>query len=304
MFESGDRLAVLVKFTNSCEARVYRELAARLPIDVPRVYYTIESLCILEVLPPGRPVTAWTEQDERLVLSDLARLHAHLWNSPELDGYPWLMRLQDELNIRLDKAERGVKLLREVGGWPGLITRRTLDVMGTLLADRARLLAPLADLPSTLIHCDAWQPNWVLLDDRRVLLDWQSAARGPAVWDVVYFLEMSGEAGGRLPLEESQALNVYLDALEAEREPSGELRRQFFAAVPAVSVINTLTRWPAYALDYLRPVERFPVLARVWKGLPRGLRRRIETSVAWTDLEYYRQVFARFEERAQTVYRV
>ena len=172
------------------------------------------------------------------------------------------------------------------------------------------MLAPLADLPATLIHCDAWQPNWVLLDDRRVLLDWQSAARGPAVWDVVYFLEMSGEAGGRLPLEESLALNVYLDALaEASHDTpqpfaDERMRCEFLAVAPVVSVINTLTRWPAYALDYVWPVERFPVLARVWKGLPHGLRRRIETGIAWTDLEYYRQAFARFEECAQTVYRV
>jgi len=304
VFESGDRLAALVKFTNSCEPRVYRELAPHLPLDVPRVYYTEESLCILEALPPSKPVTAWSEQDERLVLGDLARMHARFWRSSKLDDYTWLTRLQDELNARLDKAERGLQLLRQVGGWPGLITPHVLGVMEALLADRARLLAPLADLPSTLIHCDTWQPNWALLDDRRVLLDWQSAARGPAVWDVVYFLEMSGEGGGSLPLGEAQALNAYLDALEAERGQSDELRRQFFATVPAVSVINTLTRWPAYALDYLRPVERFPVLARMWQGLPRRLRRRIEGWIVWADLEYYRQAFARFEERAQTVYGV
>jgi hypothetical protein len=308
--ESGGRLAVLVKFTNSCEARVYRDLAAHLPLNVPLAYYTEGSLCILEALPPAKPITAWSEQDERLVLGDLARMHASFWCSPELDNYPWLTCLQDELNERLDKAERGLRLMREVGGWPGLITPHTLEVMDALLADRARLLRPLADLPLTLIHCDTWQPNWVLLDDRRILLDWQSAARGPAVWDVTYFLEMSGEAGGRLPLEESQALNAYWDALAGALHDSlqsfadDRMRHEFWAAVPAVSVISTLTRWPMYAVDYLRPVERFPALARVWKGLPHGLRRRIEAGIIWTDLEYYRQVFARFEERARTVYGV
>lgn len=305
---SGERLAVVVKFTNGCEARVYRELSAHLPLNLPRVYYTQESgaegLCILEALPPGKPITAWDERDERAVLNDLARMHAHFWRSPELENIPWLPCLQDELNVRFDKAARCLPILRQLGGWLNLVTSRTMDVMEALLADRARLLVPLADLPPTLIHCDTWQSNWVLLDDRRVLLDWQSAARGPAIWDVVYFLEMSGEVGGRLPLEESQALNSYLDALEAERGRDDGVRRAFLDLVPAVSVINTLARWPAFALDYVRPVERFPVLARVWTGLPRSLRCRIETWVAWTDLEYYRRTFARFEERAREVYGV
>jgi len=306
--ESGERLAVLVKFTNGCEARVYRELSAHLPLDLPRAYYTeeadTEGLCILEALPSGKPITAWDEQDERAVLNDLARMHAHFWRSLELANTPWLTCLQDELNVRFDQAARCLPILRQIGGWPGIVTPRTMDVMEALLTDRACLLATLADLPPTLIHCDTWQSNWLLLDDRRVLLDWQSAARGPAVWDVVYFLEMSGEVGGRLPLEESQALNSYLDALEAERGRDDVVRRTFLDVVPAVSVINTLARWPVYALDYVRLVERFPVLARVWTGLPRGLRHRIGTWVAWTDLEYYRQTFARFEERAREVYRV
>jgi len=315
LFESGERLDLLVKFTDWYEARIYRDLVPNLPLDVPRVYYTEEAgrdgMCLLETLPPGKPISAWNEQDERNVLTDLAHLHARFWRSPEMDHYPWLLRWQDELNTQLDKAERGLRLLRQIGGWPGLITPHTLDVMGKLLADRAQLLAPVRDLPLTLIHCDAWQPNWILSDDRRVLLDWQSVSCGPAVWDVVYFLEMSGEAGGRLPLEESDALNDYLDTLVAAQEARllGEgrllsLRREFLSAVPAASVINTLARWTAYALDYLRPIEYVPVLAQVWKGLPSGLRRKIEAWAVWTDTAYYQQTFERFEERAEAVYSV
>ncbi len=314
LLEDGSQIRVVCKQTNLCEARFYGSLAARIPLDVPHAYYVEKnaqepqsgtgSLCILEAVPPGRPVTAWSASDERLVLADLARLHAAFWCSAQLDTFPWLQRLEDDVQAQLDKAVRGLALLRQIGGWPGVLSLDTLNVMEALLADRERLLAPLAHLPPTLLHCDAWQPNWAISDDRRVLLDWQSVAAGPALWDVVYFLEISGEANGRLPLQETEAMGHYLDALERERAETASFRTTFLAALPAVSVINILSRWTAYALDYLRPIERWPLLGLWWTRLPLGMQARIAAWAAWTDAEYYGRTFTQFNERARAAYGV
>lgn len=299
--ENGQTLPILVKFTTRSEARFYRSLACQVSIDLPHLYYAEEAgpagVCLLQVLPPGKAVADWSEQDERRVLACLARIHAAWWQSPDLPALG-LPSLSDELNARLDKAARGLALLRRMGGWPGVITLDILDVMEALVAERARLLAPLAGLPPTLIHGDAWQPNWILAADRCVLLDWQSTLIGPAVWDLVYFLEMSGESGGRLLLDDDQAIQVYLDALQVD---AGR-RAQFLAAVPAVSVLNTLARWPVYAVDRMTSIEQMPALACLWTNLPRSIQNWVGRSVAWTDLSYYQRAMARFMERARQVY--
>jgi aminoglycoside/choline kinase family phosphotransferase len=298
----GSALHVVVKLTARQEAQVYQKLAEWLPIDVPHAYCAEVSgddgLCVLEdLMTPGRDCEL-TLVDEQKILSDLARLHAAFWQLAAYDDYAWLPWWRDEVNAGLDKAERGLALMQRIGGWPGVMGRETMAVMERLLSGRARLLAPLEKLPPTLIHGDAWLPNWVLLDNRRCLLDWQSAARGPAVWDAVYFLEMSGEAGRRLPMSEDEALAFYFDRLR----DNGQFEDGAALAARAASVVITLSRWPAYAADYLHPVERYPALAGAWKRLPARLKDTVAQRVAWTSPDYYQETFARFEKNARDVY--
>ncbi len=257
------------------------------------------SLCIYAGLPAGKPSPEWSFADELGALSDLAKLHAAFWEMP-VSSSGWLKPVQATIHADLKAARRGVRLLRQIGGWHGIITEDRLNLMDALLADPSKLLAALDKLPVTLLHGDPWQPNWIILGDRRVLLDWQTTCVGPAIWDVVYYLEMSGEGGGTLRIGKEEAVCAYLDALECElKRPLEGFREDFRAAFEPVSLLQTLIRWPLYACDYLFPLETYPFLAHFWLALPERLRGWLSNRAAWAELDYYRQTFGRFEAQAR-----
>ena len=308
-FKDGSSQDVRIKHTTQEEVQVYRELQDQIPLALPEILFTDlsdrndladrNSLCIYAGLPAGKPSLEWSLADELGALGDLAKLHAAFWEM-QVGSSGWLRPLQETIYADLKAARRGVRLLRQIGGWHGIITEDRLTLMEVLLADPSKLLAAVDKLPVTLLHGDPWQPNWIILGDRRVLLDWQTACVGPAIWDVVYFLEMSGEGGGALRIGEEEAVRAYLDALEcALNRPLGAFSEDFRAAFEPVSLLQTLIRWPLYACDYLFPLETYPFLARFWLALPGLLRAWLSNRAAWAELEYYRQTFERFEARAR-----
>lgn len=308
-FIDSGRLVARCKRTNRVEAFVYSQLSGQIPLEIPRALFTEvngpDGLCILEELPGGKPLASWTRDDAEAVLCDLARLHAAFWPEARLAVPDELPELEVILAGQLDLAGRGIGLLKILGGWPGVISPEMLECMQKLLADRERLLAPLRGLPKTLLHGDAWQPNWLLSGDHRYLLDWEDASRGPVLWDVMYFLEMSGEAGGCLPVSQEEAVQVYLDALEAALGRSlGEQKQVIKESAPALTVLQVLTRWPVYACDYLKGLEKFPWLAGLWRVLPVKARLYLSGRMAWAGSGYYQEVFERFRRRSMEVYGV
>lgn len=299
--EGDETLTLLVKRTNRREVEFYRRWARGLPLALPEVHYAEivgeMGWCILEMLPPAKPLKHWSPQDEMDVLGDLARLHAAFWGRPPR-GLP---RLYDDINRRLDDATRGIRLLRQIGGWPGVLEEDTFQRAEALLEERSRLLAPLLALPDTLVHGDCWSPNWAVLKTRRVLFDWQAAASGAGVWDVVFFLEMSGGSGTPLPLAEAEAFETYLEALSTACPTAAGETKNLRSSFAAVAVLNTLASWIAYACDYLRWLENYPFVGHAWRAIPLAARQGLLDKLSWSGGEYYREVFASFNARLQSL---
>lgn len=155
------------------------------------------------------------------------------------------------------RAAKGLVVMRDLGGWPGVFGESHLAAVSDLLDDPVPMLAPLLDLPVTLNHGTPHPGHWRLtLFGETYLIDWSEAQVGPGILDLVAFLEGfplviepdPATSGIRLrprdvsPLFEETIIDTYLLTLAEElgRQFSA---RAFRAALPAARCLHTLTTW-------------------------------------------------------------
>jgi hypothetical protein len=177
------------------EAGFYRDLSAALPIRTLACHYvqTAPGFCLLlEDLsdrPAGAPADACTPDQAAAALEELAGLHAA--------GGPWTKARPSWL--REHSAAEAVEHLAIACG-PRFLQRfaarlddRVLGVVDRLLGGGGRFGAD-ARTPVTLLHGDYRNDNLLFgdgdgaRDGGVAVVDWQTAALGPAVSDASYFL--------------------------------------------------------------------------------------------------------------------
>lgn len=161
------------------------------------------------------------------------------------------------------RAANGLVVLRALDGWPGVLGESHLSSMADLLDDPVPMLAPLLDLPATLLHGSPHPGHWrlTLFDDYH-LIDWSETQVGPGVLDLVAFLEgypllidKSAAAKGRgepqirlrevSPLIEETLVDTYLLTVSAELGNRAQAR-DFRAALPAARCLHVLLTWLPY----------------------------------------------------------
>ena len=165
------------------------------------------------------------------------------------------------------RAANGLIVMRDLGGWPGVLGESHLAAAADLIDDPVPMLAPLLDLPSTLLHGAPHPGHWRLtLFDDHYLVDWSEVQIGPGVLDLVAFLEgypllvdehwtIPEQAGSRLRLRNLSALaeetivDTYLLALSAELG-SRSVARDYRMALPAARCLHILLTWFPYFADW------------------------------------------------------
>ena len=266
-------------------------------------------------VPSHRPPDLWTGEDVEKVLALLASFHGTFWQEDLRAHYPWLgsalelaprpagegapleawhywdrvaghrMALSPHalqsagiLASTLIRAATGLEVMRRLGGWPGIFTRRHADVIGELLDDPVPMLQPLRELPTTLLHGDLSLHHWrfTFLDGRR-LLDWRNVKVGPPLLDLVDFLEhvellrRRHVDGCRLPSEETMVDSYLLRMHVGLPRFDARTMRQ---ALPAAFCLHVLTTWLPRFADWFQPFLGSPL---TWQSLHRlddnGLRR-------------------------------
>ncbi|MBZ0293276.1 MAG: aminoglycoside phosphotransferase family protein [Anaerolineae bacterium] len=174
------------------EYGVYRRLAPLLPLLVPGLVAGDESSgwIILEVLTGLRAAPDWTVDDYQEAIGNLVRMHDRFWALDEiLSTYPWLARpLGADYDLTVAAARDAATMLLHADTLPQLVAYRGLF---PLLVDAAdEITAPLRREDSTLIHGDYWPGNIARpLDGRQIVFDWQMAGIGPAILDLVGFVQ-------------------------------------------------------------------------------------------------------------------
>jgi len=160
------------------------------------------------------------------VLQAIAPLHRAFWQSAELHGHFWLLPLDVDARLRHGRF-RQIHRRSPARLGPELST--TLDWLSTHGETLTRRFA--ADAPETLTHSDLRLDNVIFDgDDDCAFIDWQLVRRGPAAYDVAYFVssalhESCDDAA------EDRILRAYHTALAIADYPYSSFRRDYDRAM-------------------------------------------------------------------------
>lgn len=205
------------------EVGFYTHLAPSLDVRTPRCWYgaiaddkTRFTLLLDDVVgaSPGVQVDGCTVTQARAAIANLVGLHAPRWNDPTLRGHPFLMRSSDSM-----AAMMGQLLPTATEGFVGRFGDRLTDGEQLTLREAARVIGAwlvARPEPFTVLHGDYRLDNLLFsrVGDDVVAVDWQTAALGPPMRDVAYFLGTSLDTAQRRA-QESQLVGEYHSALEA-----------------------------------------------------------------------------------------
>ena len=158
------------------------------------------------------------------------------------------------LATSLLRAANGLVVMRDLGGWPGVMGESHLAAAADLLDDPVPMLEKLRHLPRTLLHGSPHSTHWhiTLFDDNR-LFDWRKVMLGPGIWDLVCFLEqfelLYANDNSRnvllrenWPITEETIIDSYLLQMKAELGKQFDARRMR-QAIPAARCLYILTSW-------------------------------------------------------------
>lgn len=206
------------------EVRFYRELANSVPVTTAEAFIAEfdpernDFVLVLADLAPmsvGSELETPTDDQVRLAVSEMAKLHAHFWD--RRSDIPWVPTLEES---PWDSHQQFWEQ-----GWPAFIASRdgkvpgAMKQSGDLMVEKVRALQHwMCREPVTIIHMDFRLANTFFGTDGGVptfaLVDWQpfSWARGP--YDLGYFMSQS------IPVEQRRRLEVavlqqYVEGLAA-----------------------------------------------------------------------------------------
>ena len=337
----SDPISFIAKHTGRREVSFYRHLAHQLPQLVPTCWYehvfADEGWLVLDDVPNHIPPEKWSAQDVEDVVFDLAALHETFWDQRDsledrhiphfLDGkqYTWEMLRREQAFFfeegpaaaisehaihhagRLApiflQAANGLTVIRDLGGWPGVMGETHLTAVADLLDDPVPMLELLRNLPPTLLHGNPNSAHWrVTLFDERRLIDWQKAIIGPGVLDLISFLEQFdliyfGNRAWQIdirterPVTEETMIDSYLLYLSGLMPDFNA--RVFRQAIPAARCLYVLTNWfPYFATWATEMPSRF-----TWQKVNRMDNEQLTDSISHPMLRFrpfLSSVFQRF----------
>lgn len=185
------------------EIRFYEELAHRVPVRVPRRYYSAMDLergdfvLLLEdlgALRLGDQLASCTIDEAATAVRALGKLHAAFWQKPELERLDWMPYTNDPVqkSAQDSYAKAWQPFVDNFGPQVPTETLRTAERLGSRICD---ILDRFVEPPRTIIHGDFRLDNLFFGQagdsEPLAIIDWQIASRGRGAFDVAYFLSGS-----------------------------------------------------------------------------------------------------------------
>lgn len=175
-----------------------------------------------ELLPASQVLP---ENTARLLIENLAALHAHFWEDPALKNPELgLSSLEDfvtilaptRLKAEIEAGRAHAVLQLADRGWKQFETdapQDVVEIVHELQNETPLLVGELERMPQTLVHADYKLPNLGMTRaGHTIALDWQDATRGGGVLDLGYFLALNAQW---LPFAKEAAIGIYWQALAA-----------------------------------------------------------------------------------------
>jgi hypothetical protein len=183
------------------EIRFYREVAGRVNVRLPKVYYTLDEppnfAIVMEDLGYCTPGDQLAGMHERQVLTTariMGRLQAQFWNNAALGSLSWMPESWELWRHFSDH-------------WPSFVghCRQWLGPEHMLLGQRVAkhsqwIIEQMDTAPRTIVHCDLREDNLLFgpqdSPEEVLIVDWQLAIRGMGAYDIA-----SIQAGSELAVE-------------------------------------------------------------------------------------------------------
>jgi hypothetical protein len=200
------------------EKSIYQSLKEHLPVHLPEVIasHPRGDWLVMVHLPAGRQPEKWTAADYLLAAEQLAVLHDRFWGLDEhLSVYPWLEQpLNSDRDIYLQAAKADTaKLAQNTNGVLGSQTD-ILSITEKIVEKIDDIIDVLQDSPATLLHGDYWPGNILIEKNSQLtVFDWEDAAIGPAVLDLLGFLQGSSWHFSPLPIPADEIIAHYRSQL-------------------------------------------------------------------------------------------
>lgn len=190
----------------------YLEAAADTPLRLPRLYFgdvDIESekaMLLFEDLAPFREigVRSVDEETARLVLDQLAKLHAAWWDDSRLNSFDWLPSIDRGLQEILHVFPQYWKSFQK--RMAAHLTPSLVKIGNKAHSNLSQVRTQLARRPQTLLHGDFQGGNLLLKDvngkTELGVIDWQVCRRGRCMRDVAHFIALTLDVDVRRATEE------------------------------------------------------------------------------------------------------
>ena len=223
------------------EVSFYRQIRPTLPIPAPRVHYCegdsknyamlLEDLAVkgsdFRELSSGCSLA-----QARIIVSTLARLHAHFWQSPRFQtDLSFVNRLETDRDFRLLDLVRQLAVPIALKKYAHVLPAEIREVVPHLMRNYGRLEQQWAKEPRTLLHGDAHLGNMYFQGDQVGFLDWQVTQLGQGMRDITYFL-------------------INSISTELRREHQEDLIRHYLSSLGDLGVtLDFDTAWRQYRLQ-------------------------------------------------------
>lgn len=200
------------------EVSLYQTLRELLPVKIPQLIaaHPRGEWLVLEHLSAGRRPDKWAAADYLLAVEHLALLHDRFWGLGEdLAVYPWLEKpLKLDRDIYIQAARKSVQDLAQ--NPEGIIASQT-DVPAVthqIIQHLDAILKPLQESPAALLHGDYWPGNILIHPTEGLtIFDWEDAAIGPPVLDLLGFIQASSWWFSPLPIPAAEIIEHYRQRL-------------------------------------------------------------------------------------------
>lgn len=203
------------------EVGVYQFLAGQLPVVIPTLIAASPAgdWLLMEAVPPSHDASLWEPKEYLKAIDALSQLHDRFWGLGEdLNAFPWLSRpISADFGIHVTAGEHAVEKIK-YHGKPSVIAEvpARVELLEKLTSKAEKVIAPLRREVSTFLHGDYWPGNIsVMRDGSQIVYDWQLAAIGPAILDLLVFVKKSIWWFGSLPLDEIEITQHYRERIQS-----------------------------------------------------------------------------------------
>lgn len=201
------------------EVSLYKTLGDQLPVRIPELLASHPGggWLVMRRLSEGRQPEQWEKSDYLLATDQLVALHDRYWGLGEdLATYTWISRpLDSDFSIYARAASYNVKNLAKADPPTMLSDNSELKtLLNRILGHLDELNAQLHKFPFTLLHGDFWPGNInVHSDGSLTVYDWEEAAIGPAIVDLITFVHTSQWWFDPMPISREEIITHYRDGL-------------------------------------------------------------------------------------------